>query len=105
MKKKFDRYALVPLPPELEEVHRRRFYGTVPKPTNLIRETFYEAKEKWNGQTNGLVYNRWKYFIKIGVDEELYRFYRSLAMAERLEFNRQFAELLKKKLRVVGVEI
>jgi len=41
----------------------------------------------------------------MGVDEELYRFYRSLTLDERLEFNRQFVELLKKKLAELGVQV
>jgi hypothetical protein len=104
-KKRFYGFIHLSLPPELVELHRRRFYGVVPDHIDFIREVLQELKDSWSGGVSGLVYNGWKYFVKMGVDEEFYRFYRSLTLAERLEFNRQFVELLKKKLRVVGVEI
>ena len=104
-RKKFYGYIHLSLPPELVELHRRKFYGAVRDHVDFIREVLHEAKEKWNGAVGGLVYNGWKYFVKMGVDEEFYRFYRSLTLEERLEFNRQFVELLKKKLVELGVQV
>jgi len=51
------------------------------------------------------VYNNRRYFIKLGVSEDFYRFYRDMNMAERLEFNRRFTELLREKLRKARVQI
>ena len=104
-RKKFYGFIHLSLPPELVELHRRRFYGVVPDHIDFIRETLHELKDSWSGKVSGLVYNGWKYFVKMGVDEELYRFYRSLTLDERLEFNRQFVELLKKKLAELGVQV
>ena len=104
-KKKFYGFIHLPLPPELTALYRRKFYGIVPDHIDFIRKVLHEAKDSWNGAVGGLVYNGWKYFVKMGVDEEFYRFYRSLTLAERLEFNRQFVELLKKKLAELGVQV
>jgi len=105
-RKKFYGFIHLSLPPELVELHRRKFYGAVQDHIDFIRETLHEVKEKWDsGNVSGLIYNNWKYFAKIGVDEEFYRFYRSLTLDERLEFNRQFVELLKKKLVELGVQV
>ena len=109
-KKKFYDYIHVSLPQELAELHRRKYYGAMSDHIDFIREILYELKESWSkdskdNKASGLVYNRWKYFVKMGVNEEFYRFYKSLTLAERLEFNRRFVELLKKKLTELGVQV
>ena len=100
-KSKYSYYTLVPLPQELEEAYKRKFGLIDRNHTDIVREALYEAWEAWDGYDGPVVYNTWKYFVKVGVSEDFYRFYHTLTLAERLEFNRRFVKTLKQKLAEV----